>query len=320
VLKVAAYVLLVLAIGAALTLWRASAREAAAEAAYPPEGRIIEVNGHPVHVAERGLAPGAGPDLVLIHGAFASTRDFTFALTGKLEDRYRIIVLDRPGFGYTPPLHSRGESLKEQADLLQAAAAQLGADTPIVAGQSYGGAVAIAWAIHHPEHLSALVSIAGGANPWNTPTDALYRLTGTPFGSRFVVPLITAWVPEWYVQSGLDAVFTPQAVPEGYSEYFGVEMSLRRASFAANARQRLQIKAEIDAQHLRNSEISVPTEIVHGTADTTVAMEIHSVPLTSQVEGAILTPLPGIGHAPQHVARDEVAAAIDRAATRAGLR
>ena len=61
---------------AAITLWRANVREAAAEKAYPPEGQIIEVNGYKVHAVVRG----EGPDLVLIHGASGSTRDCTHTL------------------------------------------------------------------------------------------------------------------------------------------------------------------------------------------------------------------------------------------------
>lgn len=315
-LRVFAVLVILAALFAALTLWRASAREAQAEADYPPEGKIIDVNGHRVHVVVRG----SGPDLVLIHGASGSTRDMTFSLAGRLEDRYRVIVIDRPGLGYTPAFNGQGETLKEQADLLQAAAAQLGADKPIVLGQSYGGAVAIAWAIYHPDNIAALVPVSAVSNLWTTPLDPLYRVTSTPFGSRFVVPLITAWVPDSYLESSVQGVFAPQSDPAGYAEYFGPKMTTRRASFRANARQRRILLDQITAQYTHNSEIKVPTEIVHGTADDTVSLTLHSVPLSQQIDGAVLTRLDGIGHMPHHVAQDAVIAAIDRAAARAGLR
>ena len=44
--------------------------------------------------------------------------------------------------------------------LLQAAAAQLGADKPLVMGQSFGGAVALAWALDHPDHISGLILVS----------------------------------------------------------------------------------------------------------------------------------------------------------------
>ena len=64
---------------------------------YPPEGQILDVGGVPVHAVVRGT----GPDVVLIHGASGNTRDFTFDLVDRLADTYRVIVMDRPGLGYT---------------------------------------------------------------------------------------------------------------------------------------------------------------------------------------------------------------------------
>ncbi len=70
----------------------------------------------------------------------------------------------------------------------------------------------------------------------------------------------------------------------------------------------------------RYGELTMPLEIVHGDADTIVPLRIHSEPLSRQVPGANLTVLEGIGHMPQHAAPQAVEDAIDRAATRAGLR
>jgi pimeloyl-ACP methyl ester carboxylesterase len=62
--------------------------------------------------------------------------------------------------------------------------------------------------------------------------------------------------------------------------------------------------------------ISVPVEILHGTADTTVFAGIHAERLVTEVPGAVLHLLPGHGHMIQHSAEDEVVAAIERAAAR----
>ena len=128
---------------------------------------MLDVDGTSVHA----VVIGDGPDVVLIHGSSGSTRDMTFALAPALAQNYRVIVLDRPGLGWTTRLNSDGASITEQAALLSAAAAQLGANSPIVVGQSYGGAVALAWAVNHPDQLSALVTLAAASHPWNTPLD-----------------------------------------------------------------------------------------------------------------------------------------------------
>ena len=85
---------------AGATAWQARAREAAAESAYPPAGQFVTVAGRRVHA----LVRGTGPDLVLIHGASGSLRDFSFELVDQLARDFRVIALDRPGFGWSDPL------------------------------------------------------------------------------------------------------------------------------------------------------------------------------------------------------------------------
>ena len=300
---------------AALTLWRAARHERRAEASHPPEGQFLTIDGHRVHVVVRG----DGPDLVLIHGASGSTRDMTFELVKHLETRYRVLIFDRPGLGYTDRINRSGATITQQADLLSKAAVQLGASRPIVMGQSYGGAVALAWAVHFPDRLSALVPVAAASGTWETPLDALYRVTAHPWVGPLAIPFLTAYVSDDYVDEVMAEIFTPQPEPAGYGAYFGPGLTLRRKTLRANALQRANLLGEIAALLPRYGEISVPTEILHGDADTIVPAWNHAERLVSRIPGARLTLLPGIGHMPQHVAAPEVAAAIDRAAARAGL-
>ena len=296
--------------------WKAARHEARAQSTHPPQGQILDIDGAQVHA----VTMGHGPDVVLIHGSSGNTRDMTFRLAPLLADRYRVIIFDRPGLGYTDRIDRSGTTIRQQADLLVRAAGELGAEQPIVMGQSYGGAVALAWAVHHPDSLSALVPVAAASNPWTTPLDPLYRVTSSWLGSALVVPMLTAFVTDTRVEQAMVGVFAPQPVPEGYIEHFGAGLTLRRTSLRANAMQRAQLLDQIIELQPRYGEISVPTEIIHGTADDTVNFSLHSGNLERQIPGAVLTPLPGVGHMPQHVAAPDVAAAIDRAAARAGLR
>ncbi|EAR50956.1 esterase, putative [Oceanicola granulosus HTCC2516] len=313
-MKLALLLLLAVVAAGLATRYRASERESAAEAAYPPTGELVEIDDTTVHA----VIMGEGPDLVLIHGSSGNTRDFTFRLAPMLAERYRVIIFDRPGLGYTDRLEG-DEGIVAQAALLQQAAAALGAERPIVLGQSYGGAVALAWGVTRPDSLAALVTVSAPSQRWDGPLPWLYRINSSALG-RIAVPLITAWVPRSYVTEAIESIFAPQDMPEGYAEHIGAGLTLRRESLRANAAHRATLKEELAALAPRYGEIDVPLEIVHGTADNTVPFRIHATPLAEAVDGANLVALEGIGHVPHNVVPDAVAAAVDRAAARAGLR
>jgi pimeloyl-ACP methyl ester carboxylesterase len=298
------------------TACTAQYRETKAEEQFPPEGQFLTVNGAQVHYVSKG----SGPDIVLIHGASGNLRDFTFSLVDKLADRFRVTAFDRPGLGYTDRINPNGTTLIEQATLLADASAQLGLQKPMVLGQSYGGAVALAWAVERPDSLSALILLAAASNPWTTDLSTFYKVTSSDLGSALVVPALTAFVPTPVVDRAIEGVFAPQKEPDGYAAHIRAPLTLRRVSMRANAMQRANLLGEIKALYTRYGTIDVPTEIIHGDADTTVGLSIHSIPLSMQIKGANLTVLKGVGHMPHHVAEPEVIAAIERAASRAGLR
>lgn len=312
------------AMATVLVTWRADRREALAEAAFPPEGQIIILNGRRVHAWVRGT----GPDLVLIHGAGGNLRDFTFAFAARLTDRYRVIAFDRPGAGYTDRARAeldmafsdQAETPAEQAALLQAAALQLGAERPIVLGYSYGASVAMAWALYHPDNIAGLVDVSGATMPWPGGLDRFYTMMGSTLGGAVVPPLITAFATEKQVNDALIPIFGPNPVLPDYANLIGANLSLRRSALRANARQVNTLLPQVTAMSQNYASLRLPVEIVHGDADAVVPIHIHSIPLSQIIPGAQLTTLPGIGHMPHHVAPEAVVAAIDRVATRASLR
>jgi pimeloyl-ACP methyl ester carboxylesterase len=315
VLALLGILLCVLVLFALLSVWRAGRNEAAAEAAYPPAGRFVEVDGTRVHYIDEG----EGPAVVLIHGSGGNLNDWTFDMVGRLRDRYRVIAFDRPGLGYTDTLGDDA-SITDQARLLADAATAIGVEDPLVVGHSFGGAVAVAWGVERPDVLAGLVVLAGATNPWDTGLSTYYRLLSHPVAGPVMATLLAAWVPERLVTENVEAVFKPQAAPEGYGAHFGPGLTLRRFSLLENARQRAALLPQIEALVPRYGEIQVPTEILHGDADTTVGLEIHSVPLSQQLPDARLTVLEDVGHMPQHAAPGALETAIDRLAQRAGLR
>ncbi|GLO70563.1 hypothetical protein MACH17_20800 [Phaeobacter inhibens] len=88
--------------------------------------------------------------------------------------------------------------------------------------------------------------------------------------------MLTAYVPETTIRDTLTEVFAPQPVPAGYFEHFGPGLTLRRSALRANARQRADLLAEIKMMAPRYSALRLPIEVVHGSADTTVGLDLHA--------------------------------------------
>ncbi|MGY9048148.1 hypothetical protein P775_19495 [Puniceibacterium antarcticum] len=301
---------------------RANTREAEAIRDWPPLGQFVDVgNGRKVHA----YVTGSGPDLVLIHGASGNLRDFTFDFVDRVKDRYRVIAFDRPGLGYTDraapayggAFNSKAESPAEQADMLWAAAQKLGVKNPIVLGHSYGGSVAMAWGLDHP--AAGLVIVAGATMPWPGDLGLSYTVLGSSVGGAAVPPLVTAFASDAQITSAVAGIFAPNPVPAGYTQYVGPGLTLRRASLRANARQVDSLRPHVVEMSARYPGITIPVELVHGGADTTVPLEVHSRPLDALLPNSHLTVLPGVGHMPHHVQPQAVVDAIDRVARKARL-
>ncbi|MFN3279297.1 MAG: alpha/beta fold hydrolase [Paracoccus hibiscisoli] len=295
---------------------RASAREAAFEAEFPPTGQLIDVQGTTVHVDIRG----SGPDLILLHGASGSSRDFTFALADRLAERYRVLAFDRPGLGWTEDIGAQTPNPIAQAELLRAAADQLGVRRPVVLGHSYGGAVALAWGLRAPGDTAALVIVSGATMPWPGTLTGWYAFLETPFGDRVGPPLLTALAPVSLGNRIMAGIFEPQAVPPGYADYIGVGLAARRGNYRANASQINSLRAYLRVMSPQYPRLTMPVEVIHGARDTIVPASVHALPLSDALPDAALTILPDQGHMPQHGDPQAIIEAVDRAAARAGLR
>ncbi len=307
-----------------LTACSARERTKRAEQDFPPTGQILDVGGVQIHAQ----VEGSGPDLVLIHGASGSTRDMAFTLLPLLKDRYRVILFDRPGLGYSGRVDpkyaaaftSKAESPQEQAAVLVQAAEMLGAKRPLVLGHSYGGAVALAWATYHPDHIAGLIDVSGVALPWPGDLGALYQINGTALGGGLIVPMISALTPESYVKRAINNLFDPEDAPEGYANAIGAPLTLRTDTFRANARQVNTLRPHIVAMAQDYDRlVGFPIEIVHGTADDTVPIDVHSRPLAKRLPHIRLTEIEGGSHMIHHTHPDTVIEAIDRTARTARL-
>jgi len=106
--------------GSAIILSKGAAK---AEQANPPMGKFVEANGVRLHYAEQG----EGEPLLLLHGTGMLVQDFvTSGLLGSAAERFRVIAIDRPGFGYSKRPHTKQWTVAAQADLFASPSLRIG--------------------------------------------------------------------------------------------------------------------------------------------------------------------------------------------------
>jgi pimeloyl-ACP methyl ester carboxylesterase len=285
------------------------------EAAHPPAGRFVEVEGGRLHVLELGRTDGAGELLwpvVLVHGASGNLGDLRLALGDRLAQSRRVVLVDRPGHGWSDrPGGARDASPARQAALIVQALERLGIERFVLLGHSLGGAVATAFALAYPDRLAGLVLLAPVTHPWRGGLSWYNALLTTPVAGLVFAHALALPAGELLLESGAESVFAPQPMPQDYLRRAGIRLLLRPAEFIANAQDIAILKAFVTAQVPRYRDIAAPTVVLTGDADVTVSPQLHARAIAAAVPDARLVVLPGIGHMPQHVAADDVVAAID---------
>lgn len=297
-----------LAIGGCAT-WRA-------EKMSPPIGQFIEVDGERLHFLDLGPKESSAPPVVLIHGASVNLRDMNLALGGELSKTRRVIIVDRPGRGYsTRP--AQGWRLASQARLIHDAVGKLGIEKPIVVGQSLGGAVALSYALEYQNDMSGLVLLAAVSHEWPGGVAWYNQASGWPVAGlllrRIVIPIYAPIA----AKGGVISSFKPDEAPDGYYEKSGLTLLFRAGDFKNNAADLRHLKPQIVTMAGRYSSIRLPTAIVTGADDTTVSPQLHSAALAREIPGAYFEVIPDTGHALHHAETARVIAAIDRVAEKA---
>ncbi len=131
---------------------------------------------------------GTGEPVLLLHGIGQSLEDWN-EQHDRLAQRHTVYSVDLPGFGYSSRMPGTA-SLATLAGILPAFLDSLGVTGPIpVIGNSLGGAVAMSFAVAHPERVSSLV-LANSAGFGAEVTPALRLLAIRPVGAALMRPSI----------------------------------------------------------------------------------------------------------------------------------
>jgi pimeloyl-ACP methyl ester carboxylesterase len=289
-----------------------------AEADFPPKGRFIDVDGVRLHYLEHGEA-AAERTVVMLHGNGTMAEDFELSgLPDLAAQRYRVIVFDRPGFGYSTRPRGRAWGPEEQADLLGTALEHLGVRAPVVVGHSWGASVALAMGLRRPSSVRGLVLVSGYHTPslrldvvWaSLPAvpviGTLLRHTVSPLLGRLLWPVV------------LRRMFAPAATPASFKQRYPVWMSLRPSQLRASAAESARMIPMTVSLQKDQRRLAVPAVIVAGASDRLVDTRWSSSRLSERLPESWLRVVEGKGHMVHHTATGQVMAAIDQAARLTG--
>lgn len=98
---------------------------------------------------------GHGPDLVMIHGLFGNLAFWYLSVLPALVRDFRVTLYDLRGHGYSDMPRSGYTSSHMAADLKELLD-HLGVKQAHLVGHSFGGAVALHFAVLHPIHVLSL--------------------------------------------------------------------------------------------------------------------------------------------------------------------
>lgn len=243
--------------------------------------------GLQLHVRDSG--PRAAPVLLFIHGFGASLHTWE-PWAEVLSGTYRVIRIDLPGSGLSPPDPSGVYTDERTEQIVLALLDQLQVTQLTVIGHSIGGRIAWRMAAHHPERITRLVLIApdGFASP------------GFEYGKAPEVPaslkLMTQVLPRPLLRMSLVPAYAdPETLSDRLTERY---YDLMRAPGVRSALlARMQQTVLIDPKpELRR--ISAPTLLLWGEQDAMIPFA-NSADYLAALPHARLAGLTGIGHLPQ---------------------
>ena len=236
--------------------------------------------GHGVLTAVR---VGAGPDLVLLHSLLADRHAFDPVLPA-LAATHRVTLINLPGFHGSQPtplalMDAYVAAIEDAFDEFKIA------EDAVLIGNGFGGTVALAFAIAHPERIAKLVlSDAAACFP--------------PEGRQAF-----AVMAQKVAEAGLDSVaeiaarrvYSPdylKAHPEAVDARKDMLLGIDPRGFAAACK----ILQETDLVPLLH-HLRVPTLVVCGEHDQATPPPLNKQ-IADKVAGARYIELPGCGHCP----------------------
>lgn len=277
-------------------------------------------NGAEMHYRDEGTSEKQA--LVLIHGGFGSLHNWEGWIE-PLKNDFRLISMDLLGHGLTGSSPENIYTRISQRDAIHELLQHLGIQKYIVAGNSFGGGIALEMALAYPEQVTGLIlidteGIPNGENGYDasmfsnadaiSPDQPEYSQLSwlEKVGSKFISPIAVRKVLEGLVAD--EELLTDDFVYH-YARILRYEGN--REAQLLMFRQGLDLVQKNGPLDLlpRLSEIQCPTLVLHGREDQVVPLTVAEK-ITQHLPHSSLTTIDQAGHMPMIEKPTESAQAI----------
>ena len=290
------------------------------------ESRTLELGG-PVHFVDCG-GPDAGPaggdpaTMILVHGLGGSHADW-WSLGPLLAQRNRVLAVDLPGFGRTPPIRAVPR-IRDFAAFVAEFVRHV-ADGPVtLVGNSMGGGVALHVAAGDDGLVSRLILLDPIVpQPWGCmPEFAVWRNFAICLAPGIAERLLQRQPHRVSPESMVDETLRvccadPSRVDAEHREAL-VSYARERAEMSYGDRTLVETTRSVVFAILARSrfrrvisDVAVPTLLVHGSDDPLVTIRTAEATARSRLDWDTVI-LDGVGHVPQIEVPHTTAELIDR--------
>lgn len=226
------------------------------------ESKFIDIDGLRVHYRDEGT----GPVLLCLHGVQSSLHTWD-GWTKALSNKYRIIRIDLPGWGFTGPSNF-GYKADKTTEFLKKFIDALGIKKAYLAGNSYGGFVSWNFAKNYPDIVEKLILIDAAGYPFKSPL--IVTLLSTPVIRDISAMISPKFVVAHFVRDvyGDKSKVTQATIDRYYSLMMYDGNRKESVKFMVQAREFLE------KEPVGVNTIKAPTLIMWGKKDAWIPLDV----------------------------------------------
>ena len=259
---------------------------------YNPEySWFTRVDGVRIHFQEAGDEDAA--PIILIHGFISSNLIWSHVLRPLAEAGFRAIAPDLPGYGYSDKPADAQYTIAEQARAVIGFMDRLGIARAVIAGASYGGAVAATIALDYPERVEKLILVGAVTND-DAKRKFLLRVSCLPLIGDVATPLFLG--SRWILRKRMEDMYRRMGRPISEkmvaSRHHLLETANTHRAMIRTARRWSANRIEGEASLIRR-----PTLLVWGDQDTHIPIE-NAFKLRDAIPRSKLIVFRNCGHLP----------------------